>query len=112
MRANDLFRWLRDCGVRLGGRQTGTGTKLQQEANQGVIGLIVARRKEDGKSGHIVAVVPETVDDRAKRNSAGDVAHPAFEIASADSARQTYAKGSPPPISGKRFRNACHQGGS
>jgi len=31
-------------------------TKLQQEANQGAVGLIVARRKQDGKSGHIVAV--------------------------------------------------------
>jgi len=53
-----LFRWLRDFGPRFGWRQTGTPTKLQQEASQGAIGLIVARRKEDGKSGHIVAVVP------------------------------------------------------
>ena len=65
MRANDLFRWLRDFGPRFGWRQTGTLTKLQQEANQGAIGLIVARRKEDGRSGHIVVVVPET-DDRAR----------------------------------------------
>ena len=63
MRANDLFRWLRDFGPRFGWRQTGTITKLQQEVNQGAIGLIVARRKEDGKSGHIVAVVPETETD-------------------------------------------------
>jgi len=76
MRANDLFRWLRDFGLRFGWRQTGTPTKLQLEANQGAIGLIVARRKEDGKSGHIVAVVPETEDQRAKRNSAGEVTHP------------------------------------
>jgi hypothetical protein len=75
-RANDLFRWLRDFGPRFGWRQTGTPTKLQQEADQGAIGLIVARRKEDGKSGHIVAVVPETDTDRAKRNSAGEVTHP------------------------------------
>jgi hypothetical protein len=75
-RANDLFRWLRDFGPRFGWRQTGTATKLQQEANQGAIGLIVARRKEDGKSGHIVAVVPETETDRAKRNAAGEVTHP------------------------------------
>jgi hypothetical protein len=76
MRANDLFRWLRDFGLRFGWRQTGTLSKLQLEVNQGSIGLIVARRKEDGKSGHIVAVVPETENERAKRNSMGEVTHP------------------------------------
>jgi hypothetical protein len=76
MRANDLFRWLRDFGPRFGWRQTGTPTKLQQEADQGAVGLIVARRKQDGKSGHIVAVVPETDDDTAVRNAAGEVTRP------------------------------------
>jgi hypothetical protein len=57
VRANDLFRWLRDFGPRFGWRQTSTTTKLQQEANQGAVCLIVARRKEEGKSGHLVAVV-------------------------------------------------------
>jgi hypothetical protein len=76
MRANDLFRWLRDFGPRFGWRQTGTPTKLQQEATQGAIGLIVARRKEDGKSGHIVAVVPETETEHAVRNAAGEVIRP------------------------------------
>ena len=68
MRANDLFRWLRDFGPRFGWRQTGTPTKLQTEVNQGAIGLIVARRKEDGRSGHIVMVVPET-DESARREA-------------------------------------------
>ena len=74
MRANDLFRWLRDFGPRFGWRQTGTLTKLQEEANQGAIGLIVARRKEDGRSGHIVVVVPETDDEQrqAQRRRRGD----------------------------------------
>jgi hypothetical protein len=76
MRANDLFRWLRDFGPRFGWRQTGTLTKLQQEVNQGAIGLIVARRKQDGKSGHIVAVVPETDTEHAVRNAAGEVTKP------------------------------------
>ncbi|MEA2939863.1 MAG: hypothetical protein QOD09_392 [Bradyrhizobium sp.] len=76
MRANDLFRWLRDFGPRFGWRQTGTLTKLQQEASQGAIGLIVARRKQDGKSGHIVAVVPETETDTAVRNADGEVTRP------------------------------------
>lgn len=75
-KANDLFRWLRDFGLEFGWRQTGTLTKLQTEVNQGAIGLIVARRKEDGKSGHIVAVVPETDEFRSKRNTLGEVIAP------------------------------------
>lgn len=75
-RANDLFRWLRDFGVGFGWRQTGTPTKLQTEVNQGAIGLIVARRVVEGRSGHIVAVVPETVDHRAGRDTAGEVLRP------------------------------------
>ncbi len=76
LRANDLFRWLRDFGPDFDWRQTSTLTKLQTGVNQGGIGLIVARRVLDGKSGHIVAVVPETNAKKAKRNSAGDVTAP------------------------------------
>lgn len=76
MRANDLFRWLRDFGPGFGWRQTGTLTKLQSEVNQGAIGLIVARRKEEGKSGHIVMVVPETADETARRDTTGNVIAP------------------------------------
>ena len=75
-RANDLFRWLRDFGLRFGWRQTGTPTRLQTEVNQGAIGLIVARRVIDGRSGHIVAVVPETEEHQARRNTAGEVIAP------------------------------------
>jgi len=76
MRANDLFRWLRDFGPDFGWRRTSTATKLQQEANQGAIGLIVALRKIEHRSGHIVLVVPETADERARRDSAGEVTSP------------------------------------
>ena len=75
-RANDLFRWLRDFGEQFGWRQTGTPSKLQLEVNQGAVGLIVARRNEDGRTGHIVAVVPETDKHRARRNAAGEVIIP------------------------------------
>ncbi len=75
-RANDLFRWLRDFGMRFGWRQTGSLTKLQQEVNQGAIGVIVARRKNDGLSGHIAVVVPETDEHSAKRDAAGEVTAP------------------------------------
>jgi hypothetical protein len=76
LRANDLFRWLRDQGPRFGWRQTGSLSKLQQAANQGAIGLIIARRKEDGRSGHIVPVVPELGELRAKRDTSGEVSAP------------------------------------
>lgn len=77
MRANDLFRWLSDFGPAFGWRRTGTLTKLQVAANQGAMGLIVARRKEDGRSGHVVAVVPETDTERARRDAVtGEVVAP------------------------------------
>ncbi len=76
MRANDLFRWLRDFGLGFGWRQTGSLTTLQREANQGALGVIVARRKEDGRSGHIVTIVPETDAHRARRDAAGEVVAP------------------------------------
>jgi hypothetical protein len=76
VRANDLFRWLRDFGSDFGWRQTGTLSKSQEATNQGAIALIVARRKQDGKSGHIVMVVPEANNQRARRNSAGEVTAP------------------------------------
>jgi hypothetical protein len=75
-RANDLFRWLRDFGSRFGWRATGTLTKLQDAANLGGLGIIVARRKDDGRSGHIVMVVPETDSNSARRNSDGEVIAP------------------------------------
>ncbi len=76
MRANALFQWLRDFGDRFGWRQTGTLDKLQQAANQGAVGLIVARRKQEGPPGHIVIVIPETDALRALRNDAGEVTAP------------------------------------
>jgi hypothetical protein len=76
LRANDLFRWLRDFGPGFGWRQTSTLTKLQTEVNQGAIGLIVARRVQEGRSGHIVVVVPETSEKSARRNSSGEVIAP------------------------------------
>ena len=100
-RANNLFRWLRDFGSRFGWRQTGTATKLQEAANLGGIGLIVARRKVDGKSGHIVAVVPETETERARRNSCGEVIAPLQSQAGVRNFR--YGTGSPNWWQGDQF---------
>jgi hypothetical protein len=87
VRANDLFRWLRDFGPDFGWRRTGSLTKLQQEANQGAIGLIVALRKVEQRSGHVVVVVPETVDHKARRDDAGDVIAPLQSQAGARTVR-------------------------
>lgn len=76
MRANGLFRWLRDFGARFGWRQTGTLSKLQQAANMGGIALIVARRTHDGAAGHIAMVVPEIQEAAARRDAAGEVIAP------------------------------------
>ena len=76
VRANDIFRWLRDFGPDFGWSRATSVTALQDHANLGGVSLIVARRKEDGRSGHIVAVVPETADDEAKRDATGTVTSP------------------------------------
>jgi hypothetical protein len=87
VRANDLFRWLRDFGPDFGWRRTGSLTKLQQEANQGAIGLIVALRKVEQRSGHVVVVVPETVDHKARRDDTGEVIAPLQSQAGARTVR-------------------------
>lgn len=76
LRANDLFLWLRDFGPGFGWRQTSTLTKLQTEVNQGAIGLIVARRVQNGKPGHIIVVVPEISSSTAQRDAIGNVISP------------------------------------
>ena len=76
MRANNLFRWLRDFGGLFGWRQTGDLTKLQNAANIGGIGMIIARRMEEGRSGHVTIVAPENELGSAKRDTDGTVTVP------------------------------------
>jgi hypothetical protein len=85
--ANDLFAWLRDFGSGFGWRQTGSLTKLQTEVNQGAVGLVVARRREGGRPGHIAMAVPELGDWRAKRDAAGEVVAPLQSQAGASNFR-------------------------
>lgn len=91
-RANDLFRWLRDFGLRFGWRQTGELAKLQQDVNLGAVGLVVARRKDEGRPGHITVVVPETGDLTARRNTQGDVIAPVQSQAGAVNFRRGTGK--------------------
>ena len=105
MRANELFRWLQDFGPTFGWRQTGTLTKLQTEVNQGAVGIIVARRREDGKSGHIVMVVPETAEDTAKRDGSGEVTAPLQSQAGARNFR--LGRGKPNWWKGEEFAESA-----
>jgi hypothetical protein len=91
VRANDLFRWLRDFGLDFGWRRSSSLDELQMEVNQGAIGVIVARRREDGRSGHIVLVVPETDEHRAQRDASGKVVAPLQSQAGATNFR--YGRG-------------------
>lgn len=106
MRANDLFRWLRDFGPAFGWRQTGDLNKLQQAANQGAIGLIVARRKEDGRSGHIVVVVPETAEHSARRDASGVVTTPLQSQAGVSNFR--YGRGRADWWKGQEFAESAY----
>ncbi|MDB5201153.1 MAG: hypothetical protein JWQ27_562 [Ferruginibacter sp.] len=76
MRANSLYRWLNDFGDRFGWRQTGDLNKLQNAANIGAVAIIIARRVQDGKSGHVTIVAPETEAVKAKRDAIGTVVAP------------------------------------
>lgn len=76
IRVNNIFRWLRDFGGRFGWRQTGELNKLQNAVNTGAIGLIIARRIEEGRSGHVTMIVPETDNLKAKRDRDGNVIAP------------------------------------
>jgi len=91
-RANDLFRWLRDFGLRFGWRQTGELAKLQQDVNLGAVGLVVARRKDEGRPGHITVVVPEADDQTARRNAEGVVVAPVQSQAGAVNFRRSTGK--------------------
>lgn len=99
--ANELFAWLRDFGPTFGWRSTGTLTKLQTEVDQGAVGVIVARRKESNRPGHIAVVVPETADWRAKRNTNGEVVAPLQSQAGATNFR--YATGKTDWWRGEQF---------
>jgi hypothetical protein len=91
-RANAIFAWLRDFGLRFGWRQTGTLTKLQMEVNQGAIGLVIARRIDNERPGHLTVIIPETGDAKAKRAENGDVVAPLQSQAGATNFRRGTGK--------------------
>jgi hypothetical protein len=75
-RANDIFRWFKGFGTSFGWRESASLTQLQETANLGAVCLIIARRKVDGKSGHVVMIVPESNVHKAVRDASGNVTKP------------------------------------
>jgi hypothetical protein len=69
--ANSLNEWFKDWGGHFGWRRTLDLDDLQAAANEGKVCITVARSKTDYHNGHghIVAVVPETGDFRAKKSN-------------------------------------------
>lgn len=76
LRANGLFKWFNDYGVECNWRKVDNYDELQDAAQNGEVGVIVAATKDPDESGHITLVVPETATHKAKRNRAGKVTAP------------------------------------
>ncbi|MBP8923356.1 MAG: glycoside hydrolase family 19 protein, partial [Thauera sp.] len=76
LNANALHDWLEDFGPAFGWRREVELTALQAAANVGEVCVIVARRVDLNRPGHITAVVPETGDAKAVRNAQDEVVRP------------------------------------
>jgi predicted chitinase len=76
LRANDLHDWLEDYGESFGWRSVTDLDELQAAANVGEVGIIVAKRRDNGRPGHITAVVPEHGKFAAARDKSGIVLRP------------------------------------
>ncbi len=76
LNANALHDWLEDFGPAFGWQREVELTALQVAANAGEVCVIVARRVDLNRPGHITAVVPETGDAKAVRNAQDEVVRP------------------------------------
>ena len=76
LNANSLYDWLEDFGPAFGWQREIELTALQAAANAGGVCVIVARRVDLNRPGHITAVVPETTDAKAVRNAQDEVVRP------------------------------------
>ncbi|AHF00066.1 hypothetical protein THITH_08345 [Thioalkalivibrio paradoxus ARh 1] len=75
VRANSLFDWLNEHGSNFGWQRSFSLDEVQENANGGRLGLIVAQRHDLNRSGHISVVVPEHGNHSAARH-AGSVERP------------------------------------
>lgn len=76
LNANSLYDWLEDFGPAFGWQREVELTALQAAANAGEVCVIVARRVDLNRPGHITAVVPETDAAKAVRSAANEVLRP------------------------------------
>lgn len=83
MTANMLHDWFIDYGAIYGWARVFDADVLQSAANNGKVAIIVAKRVNVAKSGHIVAVVPETPAVQAAK-SGGLVVRPVQSQAGAN----------------------------
>jgi hypothetical protein len=71
-----IHDWFLEWGASFGWKRMFTADEIQNKVNtEGGIGIICAKRKEKGLSGHIVPVVPETDSHKAYREN-GVVIYP------------------------------------
>ena len=89
LRANDLYDWLQTWGTSFGWMKVPSLDAIQSAANEGKVGVIVAKRIVVSKPGHIVAVAPEGPELAAKR-SGGHVTWPVMSQAGASNFRYGY----------------------
>jgi hypothetical protein len=75
LNANSLFDWFTEYGTDFGWKHSSNLSELQDEANNGKVCIIIAKRKKLNRSGHITIVVPETDVFTAKREH-GEVIRP------------------------------------
>lgn len=65
LNANSLYDWFNDFGDDFGWTRIFDLDVFQSEVNKGKVGIIVAKRNDLSRSGHILAVIPETTDKKA-----------------------------------------------
>lgn len=71
-----IHDWFSEWGANFGWEPVATVAEIQDKVNRnGGIGIMCAKRKEKGLSGHIVPVVPETTSHQAYREN-GIVVYP------------------------------------
>lgn len=76
LNANALHDWLADHGPGFGWHRETNLTTLQAAANGGDACLIIARRRDLNRSGHVSLVIPEHGDTLARRDHSGCVTRP------------------------------------
>jgi hypothetical protein len=76
LNANALTDWFENYGESFHWKRVLDIDILQKEVNTGMLGFIVAQRINLNRSGHIVAIIPETSDHHAQRDANNNIISP------------------------------------